>query len=225
MSKNPVITIDGPAGAGKSTVSRILAERFSYIYLDTGALYRAFAYKVKKAGVAPEDDKGLTNIGQTANILLQYKHGGLFVLLDGNNITDKIRTEEISILASTISARPCVRQALLAMQREVAVSGGVVAEGRDMGTVVFPDADYKFFLHASIAERAKRRFLELSAREGYCDYEQLEKDMITRDKQDRERNIAPLKPAPDAVFIDSTGMTVAEVVDKITGFIHLPIRA
>jgi CMP/dCMP kinase len=223
MLKNPVITIDGPAGAGKSTVGRVLAKRFSFIYLDTGALYRAYAYKVKKAGISSDDEKGLTTIGQTADIRLQYRHDGHVLLLDGKNITDEIRTEEISILASTISARPCVRQALLAMQREIAVLGGVVADGRDMGTVVFPDADYKFFIDASVAERARRRFLELSSRQGYCDYEQLEKDMIIRDKQDRERKIAPLKPAQDAVFIDSTGMTVAEVVDKIAGFIHIPI--
>jgi cytidylate kinase len=239
MLKKQVITVDGPAGAGKSTVSKSLAVRFSYIYLDTGALYRAFAYKAKKEGISPDDDEGLSLMGQRVDIRLETQGRGLIsearrgrneppppevaVFVDDEEVTDEIRTEKISILASTISARPCVRQILLALQREAAVHGGVVAEGRDMGTVVFPDADYKFFLDAAITERAKRRYLELAAKNGYCNYEQVEKDLIIRDKQDRERHLAPLIPAPDAVVIDSTGMTAGEVVDKMTEFISLKI--
>ena len=223
MLKKLVITIDGPAGAGKSTASKALAARLSCNYLDTGALYRAFAYKAKKEGVSPDNDEGLSAMGQRVNIRLQNKHDKPVVFVDDEEVTDEIRTEEISILASTVSARPCVRQILFALQREAIKDGGIVAEGRDMGTVVFPDADCKFFLDASIAERAKRRFLELAAENGLCDYEQVEKDMLARDKQDRERHIAPLIPAPDAIIIDSTGMTVREVVDKITDLIRLQI--
>lgn len=223
MLKKQVITVDGPAGAGKSTVSKSLAVRFSYIYLDTGALYRAFAYKAKKEGISPDDDEGLSLMGQGVDIRLENRPDKPAVFVDDEEVTDEIRREEISILASTVSARPCVRQILFALQREAAARGGVVAEGRDMGTVVFPDADYKFFLDAAITERAKRRYLELAAKNGYCNYEQVEKDLIIRDKQDRERLLAPLIPAPDAIIIDSTGMTVREVVDKITGLIRLQI--
>jgi cytidylate kinase len=223
MLEKLVITIDGPAGAGKSTAGKALAARLSYTYLDTGALYRAFAYQAKKEGISLYDDEGLLAMGQRVNIHLQNKHDKLAVFVDGEEVTDYIRTEEISLLASTVSTRPCVRQVLLALQREAAKDGGIVAEGRDMGTVVFPDADCKFFLDASIAERAKRRFLELEAKSGCCDYEQVEKDLLARDRQDRERSIAPLRPAPDAIIIDSTGMTIGEVADKITEFVNLQI--
>jgi len=220
--KKQIITVDGPAGAGKSTVSRALALKFSYIYLDTGALYRAFAYKAKKERVSPNNDEELTLMGQRLDIRLESgpdKQPSIFV--DCEDITNSIRTEEISILASTISARPYVRQMLLTLQREVAAHGGVVAEGRDMGTVVFPDADYKFFLDAALIERAKRRYLELVAKNGGCNYEQVKNDLVLRDKQDRERCLAPLIPAPDALVIDSTFMTAGEVVDKMMYFINL----
>lgn len=223
MSKKLVITIDGPAGAGKSTASKSLAARLSYIYLDTGALYRAFAYQTKKEGILPDDDEGMSAMGQRINIRLENKHDRLTVFVDDKEVTDEIRTEEISILASTVSARPCVRQILLAVQREAAKDGGIVAEGRDMGTVVFPDADCKFFLDASIAERVKRRSLELATKNGRYDYEQVEKDLIIRDRQDRERPLAPLITAPDAIVIDSTNMTAREVVDKMVEFISMKI--
>lgn len=216
MERKLVITIDGPAGAGKSTVSRTLAAKLSYLYLDTGALYRAFAFKAKKEGVSPDDDEMLSAIGKSINIQLQEREGRLSVFVDQEEVTDEIRTEEISLLASIVSSRPCVRQALLFMQREAGARGGIVAEGRDMGTVVFPDADYKFFLDAAIAERAKRRYKELVASHSMVNCEQVEKDLLTRDKQDSARAMSPLKPAATAVVIDSTGMTAKEVVDRIT---------
>jgi len=215
MAEKLVITIDGPAGAGKSTVSKALAAKLSYLYLDTGAFYRAFAYQAKKEGILQDDDEGLSRVGSNISICMQHKDGQLRVFVGGEEVTDKIRTQEISLLASTLSARPCVRQALLSLQREAGAKGGIVAEGRDMGTVVFPGADYKFYLDATVAERAKRRYSEIVACNDKIDYEQIKKDIIVRDKQDKEREIAPLKPAETAVIIDSTDMTVDEVVDKI----------
>jgi len=215
MSGKLVITIDGPAGAGKSTVSKTLASRLSYTYLDTGALYRAFAYQAKKDGISPDDDSGLLVLGRKINVRLQSNSNKTAVFVDDEDVTNAIRTEEISMLASTVSSRPCVRGMLLAIQRDAAKEGGIVAEGRDMGTVVFPNADCKFYLDASTSERAKRRYLELMEKGICCDYEQIEKDLFARDKQDRERKIAPLRPAADAVIIDSTAMTVTEVIDKV----------
>lgn len=219
MAEKLIITIDGPAGAGKSTVSKALAAKLSYLYLDTGALYRAFAYKAKKEGILHDDDEGLSRMGSNISIRMQHKDGRLSVFVGGEDVTDKIRTQEISLLASTVSARPCVRQALLSLQREAGAKGGIVAEGRDMGTVVFPGADYKFYLDATVAERAKRRYKEVTVCDDKIDYEQIEKDIIVRDKQDKEREIAPLKPAETAIIIDSTDMTVDEVVDRITELI------
>ncbi|MCG6535676.1 MAG: (d)CMP kinase, partial [Syntrophales bacterium LBB04] len=153
------------------------------------------------------------------NIYLKNKGGFSRIFVDTEEVTDKIRTEEISMLASTVSARPCVREALLSLQRAAAREGGIVAEGRDMGTVVFPEADYKFYLDAEIAERAKRRYEEIIAKSGEGNYEKIEKDLVMRDKQDRERTIAPLKPAATAVIIDTTAMTVKDIVDTMAELI------
>lgn len=219
MNNKPVITIDGPAGAGKSTVSKALAKRLSYLYLDTGALYRAIAYKVKKTAISPDDDDRLYEICKNINIHMKSQDGLVKVFLDNEDITDKIRTEEISMLASTASARPCVREALLSIQREAAAQGGIVAEGRDMGTVVFPNADYKFYLDADVAERARRRYEEIIVKGEKGDYEKIREDLIIRDRQDRERKAAPLKPAATAVIIDTTAMAVDDIVDKMADMI------
>ena len=160
MKHKPVVTIDGPAGAGKSTISRQLAERLCFIYLDTGALYRAVAYSlIRKRYSGNEED--LVGMCRDMNVELKNMAGQLHVFVDAEDVTGKIRTEEIGILASRISAVPAVREALLSIQRDTAADGGIVAEGRDMGTVVFPEAEIKFFLDASVTERAKRRYLEL----------------------------------------------------------------
>ena len=219
MAKNLVITIDGPAGAGKSTVSQALAVRLSYLYLDTGAIYRAIAYKVMQSGILPDDDHQLSGLIANTDISLKKESHRLSIYLDGEDITEKIRTEGISMLASTLSARPCVREALLQVQRKAGAKGGIVAEGRDMGTVVFPDADYKFYLDADVAERARRRYEEIAAKSGGGDYHRVEEDLIIRDKQDRERAIAPLKPAENAVLIDSTNMSIQEVLDRMVSLI------
>ena len=219
MRGKPVVTIDGPAGAGKSTISRLLAERLSFIYLDTGALYRAMAYDLTRKGYSG-NEKELSNLCRNIRVELQDLAGRLHVLVNGEDVTQKIRTEEIGLLASRISAVPVVRQILLSVQRDIAATGGVVAEGRDMGTVVFPDAEIKFFLDASVKERAGRRYRELCERGESTSLLDVESDILVRDRQDSERPIAPLIASPDAVRIDSTDKTISQVVDIMMGVIH-----
>jgi cytidylate kinase len=210
MAPQPLllITIDGPAGAGKTTVSKMLARDLGYRYLDTGALYRAVAWAARKASVRPDDDLCLGDICKT--LLLHIE--GHRLIANGEDITDRIRTPEITMLASAVSARPVVRQALLDIQRSMGHGGGLVAEGRDMGTVVFPEADLKFFLDATVRQRAMRRFAEYGS-ENDQPLERIEADIRRRDANDSSRDIAPLKPADDAVTIDSTAMTARQVVE------------
>lgn len=203
-----LVTIDGPAGAGKTTVSRMLAHELGYRYLDTGALYRAVAYQVREAGVSPDDDRGLCLVTGS----LQLSIGENRLVANGVDITGRIRSPEITMLASAVSARPVVRQALLDIQREMGRARGLVAEGRDMGTVVFPEADLKFFLDATVRQRALRR-LEQYGKGTDQTLEQIERDIRRRDEDDSSRDIAPLRPAADAVNIDSTAMTARQVVD------------
>jgi cytidylate kinase len=217
MGTKMIITIDGPAGAGKSTVSKELAGKLGYIYLDTGALYRALAYKFLKAGLAVDNFAGLESLCSDTSVVLKNIDGQLKVSVDGEDVGDKIRTEEVGLMASKISAFAVVRRSLLHLQREAAAQGGVVAEGRDMASVVFPYADYKFYLDAAVEERIKRRRKELLSKGDSAEQEKLKRDMLTRDRQDSQREIAPLKPAEDAVIIDSTGLSVAEVVERIIG--------
>lgn len=214
-----VITIDGPAGSGKSTVSKALAERLNYLYLDTGALYRALAYKAVKDLVNIKDSDQLRKLCSETEVSLQQSAAQMNVFVDGEDVSGKIRTEEVGLAASTISSYPVVREKLLAIQRETGLRGGVVAEGRDMGSVVFPQADFKFFLDANIEERVRRRHAELVHKQGDADREAVYRDMKTRDAQDSQREIAPLEPAPDSVVIDSTFLNSSEVIDKILSYI------
>lgn len=215
MKRRLVITVDGPAGAGKSTVSKMLAKQLSYIYLDTGALYRAVAYALSVNDTAPDDEKLLSEFLTRMNISLKNVDGALNVFVDDKNVTDKIRSEKIGLLASRVSAMTAVRKRLLSIQQAVGKRGGIVAEGRDMGTVVFPDADYRFYLEAHEDVRARRRYSELCARGGSFNYEEVKKDMIARDRQDQEREIAPLKAFDGAIVIDSTHMSISQVVEKM----------
>ena len=213
-----LITIDGPAGAGKTTVSRILADRLGYKYIDTGALYRGVAYKATAAGLTPDDDAALDKLCSNLNMKFVQRENGLRLLANNIDITDQIRTPEITMLASAVSARPVVRSALLNLQRDMGKMKAVVFEGRDMGTVVFPDADIKFFLNASHKIRAFRRYKELSPKTDQS-LEAVEKDMKRRDTNDSTRRLAPLKPAKDAIIIDSTDLSVEEVVELMASYV------
>jgi len=216
--KRFLITIDGPAGAGKTTVSRELADRLNYKYIDTGALYRGVAFEAKFAGVSQYDDTGLENLCSTLNLNFVKDERGLRLLSNNSDITDQIRTPEISMMASAVSARPVVRKYLLDLQRNLGREKGVVFEGRDMGTVVFPDADKKFYLDASQKVRAIRRYRELESKT-FQILEDVEKEIGLRDENDRKREVAPMKPADDAVIIDSTDLSANDVVEMMLDYI------
>jgi cytidylate kinase len=221
MEKKYIITIDGPAGAGKSTVSKSLAKKLDYIYLDTGALYRALAYKTLKFKISLDDVAALANLCSSTTIVLKNIDGQMKVSVDGEDVEEKIRTEEVGLAASKISTFAMVRERLLDLQREAGAQGGIVAEGRDMGSVVFPHADYKFYLDAKLEERIKRRYEELLAKDSPVEYKSIQKDMLIRDNQDKQREIAPLKAPDDAIIIDSDNLSVQEVVDKIIIYISV----
>ncbi|MGD0277941.1 MAG: (d)CMP kinase [Smithella sp.] len=220
MRKKLVITIDGPAGAGKSTVSKILAKKLDYIYLDTGALYRAMAYKALKIKTSLDKISSLADLCSNTTVVLKNTGGQMKVYLDGDDVEYKIRTEEVGLAASKISTFAVVREKLLTLQREAGIQGGIVAEGRDMGSVVFPHADYKFYLDAHLEERIKRRHKELSVKDASVEYKSIQKDMLARDKQDKQRELAPLKAPDGAIIIDSDNLSVEQVVDKILFYIQ-----
>jgi cytidylate kinase len=209
----PIVAIDGPAGAGKSTVARQLAQRLGFTMIDTGAIYRSVALTAKNAGVAWDDDENLRKLLDRG---LGLTFDGERVLLDGADVSASIRTPEMSRGASVVSARPIVRQKLLGLQRDLARAArrGAVLEGRDIGTVVFPDAEVKFFLTAADEARALRRHVELSDKGVAVELADVLSDQRRRDKDDTERAIAPLKPAPDALLVDTTGLDLAGVVER-----------
>ncbi len=213
-----IITIDGPAGAGKTTVSKLLSQKLGCVYVDTGALYRGVAFEILKQKINWEDDPTLEGFLKTLDLNFIMEANRLVLMSFGRDISEYIRTPEISMLASSSSAKPQVRSALLDIQRNIARTKDAVFEGRDMGTVVFPDASHKFFLYADLTVRAKRRFNEMP--EKTMDLSQVQKDMETRDNNDSKRESAPLKPAKDAVEIDATFLTVEEVVGKILRYIE-----
>lgn len=213
--KEAVITIDGPAGAGKSTVSKAVAAALNYLYLDTGALYRALAYTAMKNKIDLHNPVAIASFCRSVEVELKSNNGKMEVFVDGEGLGEKIRSEEAGLAASVISAYPAVREKLLALQRQAGAKGGIVAEGRDMGTVVFPDARFKFFLDAGIQERIKRRAGELSHKNREVDTKAIARDMEARDKQDADRQIAPLAAAKDALVIDSTLLSIAQVVEII----------
>lgn len=209
MAKRIIITIDGPAGSGKSTAARALAKALGYRYLDTGATYRALALRVLEEGIHPEDAEGLKKVGQAVSLELTPEGR---VILDGEDVTERIRDERIGMVASLISRKAEVREVLWEVQRRIGKGGGVVAEGRDTGTVVFPQAEVKFFLDASLRERAKRRQKELLQRGRKVSYEEVLEDLRRRDLQDSTRELAPLRVPEGAIYIDSTYLSPEEVV-------------
>ncbi|MFH0900221.1 MAG: (d)CMP kinase [Pseudomonadota bacterium] len=211
-----VITIDGPAGAGKSTVAKAVARRLGYRLLDTGAIYRALALAARRQGTAWNDGEALARLAAKLEVTLAGNEAGRpTVLLAGDDVTEAIRTPEISQGASLVSAFPAVREALLALQRQLAGQGGLVAEGRDMGTVVFPRAEIKLFLTARAEVRARRRYEEQRAGGSVVVEETVRREMEERDERDRSRAVAPLRAAPDAVLVDTSEKTVEEVVDDV----------
>jgi cytidylate kinase len=216
-----IVSIDGPAGAGKSTVARRLAARLGYAMVDTGAIYRAVALAASRRGVAFDDDAGLAALLPALTIAFEppeREGDGPRVLLDGQDVSAEIRTPAISLGASAVSARPVVRDALLGLQRRLASDPrqrGAVLEGRDIGTVVFPDADVKFFLTATPEERARRRHAELAAKGGAPALAEVLADQTRRDRDDTERPVAPLRPAADALLVDTSGVSLDEVVGAL----------
>ena len=212
MRRRPVVAIDGPSGAGKTTVSKRLAERAGMVRLDTGAMYRACALAARRCGVPWGDARRLGELAQGMELSFRDAEGRPGVFLGGEDISEAIRTPEMSLGASDVSAHLPVREALVAKQREMGRDGGVVLEGRDTGTVVFPDAEARFFLDAAAAVRALRRYRELGP-DGGQSYEQVYRDVLRRDLQDSTRAHSPLKLAQGAVYIDTTVRTVEEVVD------------
>ena len=210
-----IVAIDGPSGAGKSTLAKRVAKELRFTYLDTGAIYRALALKILRRRVDLNDTAALSAIVQDSDIDLRGQNGQLQVILDGQDVSALIRTPEVSQMASKASAIPMVRHRLLHLQRELGRRGNVVAEGRDIGTVVFPDAQVKIYLDASIEERARRRCHELRAAGREVSLAETISEMKERDKRDSERDIAPLRKADDALAVDSSGLTADAVAEKV----------
>ncbi len=218
--KKPVITIDGPSGAGKSTVSRALADRLGYSYLNTGVMYRAVALKILRSDVDPEDEYELKILLSRLNLSFEEDGSKSRIFLNGEDVSRDIKTPEISMLASYISLKPCVREILFHIQRRIGEKGNIVLEGRDMGTVVFPDADIKFYLDASPEIRTSRRHREIVQMGKHIDWQEVFEDLERRDASDMKRDISPLEPAEDAIIIESSHMTIEEVVDSMLNVIN-----
>lgn len=213
------IAIDGPAGAGKSTIAKLIAAKKGYIYVDTGAMYRAMALFLLREGVDPADTAAIDEKCREADITIGYEGGAQIVYLNGENVNGLIRTEEVGKMASASSPNPNVRKKLVELQQKLAAGADVVMDGRDIGTCVLPNAQVKVFLTADSHERALRRYKELTAKGESCDLAVIEKDIIERDRQDMTRENSPLKQAEDAVLVDSSHMTVEEVADAIISLI------
>lgn len=212
--KKIVVAIDGPAGAGKSTIAKLAAEKLGYAYIDTGAMYRSVAWKFLQTGKAFDEDF-ISGLSKT--MLIDFKPEARInrVFVDGTEVTDAIRTPEVTAIVSRVAAIGAVREAMVDQQRRMGEAGGVLMDGRDIGTVVFPNAQLKIFLTASVEERACRRYAEMVAKGQQVDLQQLQADIAERDKQDSERAISPLRQAEDALLLDTSDMGISEVTDRI----------
>ncbi len=214
--KKPVVAIDGPAGAGKSTLARGLAEALGLTYVDTGAMYRAVAWKALHLGADLDDPEALGRLALRMRVSFKRRaKGAQRVLADGVDVTDAVRTPEVTQTASVVAAAPGVRHALVRRQRSLGRTGGVVMEGRDIGTVVFPKADVKFFIDASVEERARRRYKEMKAKDAGVSLKAIEDAIRRRDHRDRNRKDSPLRPAPDAHVVDTTRLSQEQVLKKL----------
>ena len=209
------VAIDGPAGAGKSTIAKLVAKEKGYIYVDTGAMYRGLAIHFLKKGIDPENKEAVAKACQDAEVTIGHENGIQQIYLNGENVTEMLRTEEVGNMASKTSAIPEVREKLLDLQRSLAREKDVIMDGRDIGTNILPDADVKIYLTASVETRAERRYKELKEKGEKCDLAEISRDIRERDERDMTREIAPLKKAEDAVLVDSSDMTIKEVVDEI----------
>ena len=209
------IAIDGPAGAGKSTIAKKLAADLGYVYVDTGAMYRAMAYYFLQNNIAADDEAAISAACPDVNVTIEYKDGAQQVILNGENVNGVIRNEEVGNMASATSVYPVVRTKLVELQRQLAAKQSVIMDGRDIGTVVLPDANVKIYLTASSKVRAKRRYDELTAKGEKCDLDAIEQDIIDRDYRDMHRETSPLKQADDAVLLDSSDLDVDGVVAKM----------
>ncbi len=209
------IAVDGPAGAGKSTIARAAAAKLGFIYVDTGAMYRAMALYFLRHGIDKEDEKAIESACSQVEITIRYEDGSQQVILNGENVSSEIRTEEVGNMASATSVYLPVREKLVQLQQELAKTANVIMDGRDIGTCVLPDAQTKIYLTASSSVRAKRRYEELKEKGIMCNLEEIEQDIIERDYRDMHREHSPLKQAEDAVLVDSSDMTIEQVIDAI----------
>lgn len=218
--KNYNIAIDGPAGAGKSTIAKSIAKKLEFIYVDTGAMYRAIALFLIRQAVDVLNEEKVSSVCDTIHVTIEYVNGEQQVVLNGDNVTSYIRTEEVGITASTVAKYNVVREKMVELQRNLAKTSNVIMDGRDIGTVVLPNADLKVYLTASSKERARRRHLELTEKGIVCNVDEIERDIISRDYQDMNREISPLKQAEDALLVDTSDMTIDLVVETIINLFH-----
>ena len=212
------VAIDGPAGAGKSTIAKLVAKKKGYIYVDTGAMYRGLAIQFLKKKADPEDRQAVAEACRDAEVTIGYEDGVQQIYLNGENVTGMLRTEEVGNMASKTSAIPEVREKLLELQRSLAREKDVIMDGRDIGTNILPNADVKIYLTASVETRARRRYDELKEKGTDCSLDEIARDIRERDERDMTREIAPLKKAEDAILVDSSDMTIQQVVDEICGY-------
>ena len=213
------IAIDGPAGAGKSTIAKVLAQKLGYVYVDTGAMYRAMAYFFLQKGIGKEDEAAIAAAAEDADVTICYEDGAQQVYLNGENVTGALRTEQVGTMASNTSVYPAVRRKLVALQQKLAKTTDVIMDGRDIGTCVLPDAQVKIYLTASVETRARRRYEELQAKGETPDLKQIETDIRERDYRDMHREMSPLRQAEDALLVDSSGLGIDEVVARIAAVV------